>query len=1448
MLAVEVLFPTSPNWYSSHVADVLSDGTVAVATNQAVTFFAATSRQVSSILPLRSRVTGVALADGVVAACCTDRVVHSYRLELLENLGFHKEHHAEPSALIIVKGSVISGDKRGTLCIWVPGAAKKVERMVPQKDSVICLSANSVGTHLAVGYHSGNVAVVDLESRVFLCFRLRASVQSLSWIPGENGLVSACQDQSVQLWRLPSELAGAEEPSAEQQISPAAQSRDDSKNWICVCALSGSMILFSGSRGELFCWEEGRKPSRAAPLHTRPIFGMKAVGSDHVLTAGMDRFIVLWSTTPGAAPQMKWRFCCLGGHVTAVRADANIACIGCGDNSLRVMDLMHREHRQHCWVAWKGLRTAVTCLASSGRGAWGYGLQDGSFGVLAVNASDGPGPAEPLCTRSHPSPVSDVCWMQLAIREAHKESQETESRGPKKGKKDCGEDCRSLLQGLGLLSLSTGRVLLTPVGGSSSVVQLLPLAGVPAQPCAAALWPLAGKLSKRGEEVLVIAAMHKAGETSVETNSFQFFCLAEGAEDLRCMGLATADGLDGGVTKMSLCATSDGPTCGRLACGTSKGGLAVFHLQWPPSAASAAAAQAVDGGMPPAMSPEALVRCHSKAVVDVQWRPGSWAPSSQESQLLSAGQDGSVKVWSLEFKPTALKLRSNANPTSGALLAACWDASGEESAVLAGGRDQIAFRWLPEAADVAPVAVPMHMPKEKEAPPSQPRVSAARVKAATKAVPKAASTAKEKSSLLSQTSAALYQQSSKARAMELARVALEGDDDSLWPGEPLRADSADGTLLEAVFINRQSLAEQWLQLELSQADGHRAWLLQTWADEDVEPELGAPPVSAAWLWAALARDRNEALAQLVANDAENIHHRVVAALALGRLEDAVGLYLSQELLAEALLLARLRLPSRHPLVLHIYRGWAQDFQRRGRQDQSALCFFATKELGKAMSQLEDWLALPRAPLGPDPLRLAAAFAAAKAAARLKVDGMPDGRGQGDSEDDADYDATLAFDHRSWWGRPELRAAVQAWKRCIVEALHMGDACSALRLARVGPLKRALTEGERFLRGALAGYASAMAWWVQLQKQPEAESPTFSSFLESASLEEEVDWDFEWRALTWLPAYAATEDPLLCAAVELGRGCASLASGGRGDDPEAPWTHLLTAMDALMRGASTALQSMQADGPSPAQAEGFLLAAEPLRRLAGLRRPGESSPRDMCVKAVADLTAEKLRAAGRRDEDVKDSNRWDMMGRVLFGRPDCSLSDIFFLGFGFSRLKHSNEDPLRLDELRSVVRKLPLEAAPDAWLVAQEIQQAVLGAAAGCGLQGVAVGVQAQEDVATSEMMIKHCVSTLQELHSTVPGLVPLAFLGWRSRWSSQSRPAEDLPEYMGDEEPEVHGPAAVTLQLLAALAELLDAPGAEPPSELLGLEAFPGLCWAQRLALLRGPGLHSACDLLAELR
>ena len=50
--------------------------------------------------------------------------------------------------------------------------------------------------------------------------------------------------------------------------------------------------------------------------------------------------------------------------------------------------------------------------------------------------------------------------------------------------------------------------------------------------------------------------------------------------------------------------------------------------------------------------------------------------------------------------------------------------------------------------------------------------------------------------------------------------------------------------------------------------------------------------------------------------------------------------------------------------------------------QSRLKFLRPQEFGNALSNLEDWLAVPRAVLGPDPLRLSGAFAAAKAAAQL----------------------------------------------------------------------------------------------------------------------------------------------------------------------------------------------------------------------------------------------------------------------------------------------------------------------------------------------------------------------------------------------------------------------------------------------------------------------------------
>ncbi|CAE7204821.1 unnamed protein product [Symbiodinium sp. CCMP2592] len=226
-------------------------------------------------------------------------------------------------------------------------------------------------------------------------------------------------------------------------------------------------------------------------------------------------------------------------------------------------------------------------------------------------------------------------------------------------------------------------------------------------------------------------------------------------------------------------------------------------------------------------------------------------------------------------------------------------------------------------------------------------------------------------------------------------------------------------------------------------------------------------------------------------------------------------------------------------------------------------------------------------MGPNPMRLAAAFAAAAAAVAVATAQQEADRGAAsgdDEEGEEDCDVTLAFDHRSWLNIPALRAAVQAWKRFLVEALHTGDVACALRIARVAPLARALSLGERFLRGAFAGYASVMAWWLELHSDDRwSEAPSLDGFLASGCkrlevLGDDVDWDFEWRALNWLPAYggASKEDPLLTAAVELGRSCTAKASGASRDATveEAPWRHLTTAVDSLLRGASSALESAQ----------------------------------------------------------------------------------------------------------------------------------------------------------------------------------------------------------------------------------------------------------------------------------
>ncbi|CAK0813147.1 unnamed protein product, partial [Prorocentrum cordatum] len=397
----------------------------------------------------------------------------------------------------------------------------------------------------------------------------------------------------------------------------------------------------------------------------------------------MDRLVALWSLdAKNGAPLMKWRLCCLGGHVTSIRTDgANVLFVGCGDSSARIMDLMHREHRQHCWVLWRGLRSPITSLAPApSPGIWAYGQQDGGFGMVPVSATDGPGKAEPLSSRSHPSGVSQVCWVRTAAFLAHlalgtgasgsteeaacaeppaaaaAEGGELEAQGseqrpaPKqKGKKKAGPESRQCtdpelrgaLQGLLLVSVSTGHQVLVTSGlpggehaARSVGLRLQPLAEAPALPCAAQTW----EFPEGTGDGLVVAATHKSHKDSLEATSLQLFLPGEGDEPGPALAARSADGLDGGVASMALRARPGAqPCCSHALCGTSKGDLTVVLLQWP---AQSEAAEA--GPLWPVLARRR--QAHGKGVTDVRWRDA--AGTGDSGACMSAGLDGSVKVWS----------------------------------------------------------------------------------------------------------------------------------------------------------------------------------------------------------------------------------------------------------------------------------------------------------------------------------------------------------------------------------------------------------------------------------------------------------------------------------------------------------------------------------------------------------------------------------------------------------------------------------------------------------------------------------------------------------------------------------------------------------------------------------------------------------------------------------
>eukprot|EP00929_Paragymnodinium_shiwhaense_P079586 TRINITY_DN41485_c0_g1_i1.p1 TRINITY_DN41485_c0_g1~~TRINITY_DN41485_c0_g1_i1.p1 ORF type:complete len:828 (+),score=160.72 TRINITY_DN41485_c0_g1_i1:94-2577(+) len=542
--------------------------------------------------------------------------------------------------------------------------------------------------------------------------------------------------------------------------------------------------------------------------------------------------------------------------------------------------------------------------------------------------------------------------------------------------------------------------------------------------------------------------------------------------------------------------------------------------------------------------------------------------------------------------------------------------------------------------------------------------------AATK--PNKASAGKHGSSMLSLASAALYQQSSKSRALDLVRLAPGGSE--LWPGGSLSPGdgkaNSPASLVLAIFQNRQDLADWWAQEELSYKkasnleDGvFRARLLKLWCEGvDAAVACEAPDgdgvvVPAAWLFAALSPLAGEdawaaTLQELSVGAAkagggrDSVQLTVAAFLAADQDEEAIRVLLGADLLMDALLLSRLRLPEKHPMIGHIYTLLATDMQKRGRKDQAALCALATGCFGGCLTQLEANISAARSPaLGPDPVRMASTFLAASIATKIASEYLlkhPLSECWTDTGEEGahEYDASLCYDHKHWASKPALKMAVQASVRSLLEALHAGHLEAALATAQVRKTDT-LSEGEKFVQTVLAGYCSAIGWWLQLRSSLETQgkdgdvSSALEAFVQRGqeTVVPDDDWDFEWRMLTWLPCFDKSSDPLLVAAVELGRACASFASGATRatSGGEAPWEHIGRAVSVLV-------------GTDSIRGSPCAWALKALGQLARRFDGSEGKHASgLCVDATASL------AAGLSGwSESTDVGKWCLLNGVLFG--------------------------------------------------------------------------------------------------------------------------------------------------------------------------------------------------------